>query len=263
MLRFRSVFITWALFTALALTVQAGDIVFKNSRANATLLELYSSEGCSSCPPAEAWVSELKNSPGLFTEIFPVVFHVDYWDGLGWRDKFAKAVYTRRQRNYAATLGQDSVYTPEFVAGGREWRAWFDGDRQPHSNTPTTGALSLQVRPDGRQVIGSYIPGSPATGLSSYTLNVALLGTNIRSNVRGGENGGRQLLHDFVVLDFTSAPLAKDRNFQSGPVNLKPSTDDRPGALVAWVSSSYGKVVQVAGGFLPSSPPTLGTAAEN
>jgi hypothetical protein len=104
MLRFHSGFPALALSTALAMPVHAGDAVFKSGRANATLLELYSSEGCSSCPPAEAWVSELKNSPGLFTEIFPVVFHVDYWDGLGWRDKFAKAVYTRRQRNYAAAL---------------------------------------------------------------------------------------------------------------------------------------------------------------
>jgi hypothetical protein len=257
MLRFHSVFSALALFTALAMPVQAGDIVFKSSRADATLLELYSSEGCSSCPPAEAWVSELKKSPGLFTEIFPVVFHVDYWDGLGWRDKFAKAVYTRRQRNYAAALSQDSVYTPEFVTGGREWKAWFDGDRQPHSTTPTTGELSLQVSQDGRQVVGSYSPGSQATGLSSYTLNVALLGTNIRSNVRGGENGGRRLLHDFVVLDFTSVPFPNDRSFQSDQVNLKSSTDDRPGALVAWVSSSSGKVVQVAGGYLPSSAPAV------
>ena len=243
--------------------VHAGDLVFKNNRANATLLELYSSEGCSSCPPAEDWVSQLKNSPGLFTEVFPVVFHVDYWDNLGWPDKFAKAAYTQRQRNYAAALGQDSVYTPEFVAGGREWREWFDGGRQPHSNTPTTGELSVQVQPDGRQVIGSYTPDPQEAGSSSYTLNVALLGTNIRSDVRGGENGGRQLLHDFVVLDFTSVPLARDQKFQSGQVNLKSSTDDRPSALVAWVSSSDGKIIQVAGGYLPSSTPAVGTAAEN
>jgi len=249
--RFYSVFVTSALFAALAMPAHAGDIAFKNSRTDATLLELYSSEGCSSCPPAEAWVSELKDSPDLFTGIFPVVFHVDYWDGLGWRDKFAKAVYTRRQRNYAAVLGQDSVYTPEFVTGGREWRAWFDGDRQPHSNTPTTGELSLQVRPDGRQITGSYIPDSQATGLSSYRLNVALLGINIRTDVRGGENGGHQLLHDFVVLDFTSVPLEKGQNFQSGPVNLKSATVDQPGGLVAWVSSPSGEIVQVAGGYLP------------
>jgi hypothetical protein len=182
------------------------------------------------------------------------VFHVDYWDGLGWPDRFAKPAYTQRQRNYAASLGQDSVYTPEFVTGGREWKAWFDGNRQPRSNSPTKGELSLQVKPDGRQVSGSYLPDSQDTS-SSYTLNVALLGVNIHSDVRAGENGGRTLVHDFVVLDFKSVPLAKVQNFQSDPINLKSSTDDRPGALVAWLSTQDGTIVQVAGGYL-RTPPT-------
>jgi hypothetical protein len=251
------------LSSVLAMPGHAGDLVFKNNRPNATLVELYSSEGCSSCPPAEAWVSQLKNSAGLWTELFPVVFHVDYWDGLGWPDRFAKAAYTQRQRNYAAALGQDSVYTPEFVAGGREWRAWFHGGRQPGSTTPTTGELSLQVKPDGRQVSGSYTPNPQETGASSYMLNVALLGVNIRSDVGGGENGGRQLLHDFIVLDFMSVPLSNDQNFRSGAVNLKPSTDDRPGALVAWVSSPNGTIVQVTGGYLPSPTPASNNATDN
>jgi len=241
----------------------AGDLVFKNSRADATLLELYSSEGCSSCPPAEAWVSELKNSPSLFTEVFPVVFHVDYWDGLGWPDKFAKATYTQRQRSYAAALGQNSVYTPEFIAGGREWRAWFNGGRQPQSETPTTGELSLQVKPDGQQVIGTYMPHSQETSSSSYTLNVALLGTNIRSDVRRGENGGRQLVHDFVVLDYMSVPLVKDQNFRSVSIDMTSATNDRPGALVGWVSSSDGRIVQTAGGYLTPSEQPASTATDN
>lgn len=256
-MRFQSIFRALPLYVALTLSIQAGNVVFKSSRTDAALLELYSSEGCSSCPPAEAWVSELKHSPGLFKEVFPVVFHVDYWDRLGWRDRFADALYTRRQRDYAAALDQDSVYTPEFVTGGREWKAWFDGDRQPHSSTPTTGELSLQVSPDGRQVVGSYIPDTQATSPSSYTLNVAFLGTNIRIDVRGGENGGRRLLHDFVVLDFTSVPLSKSRGFQSSQVKLQSSTNYQPGAVVAWVSSSSGRVVQVAGGYLPSRPAAM------
>jgi hypothetical protein len=261
--RFISSIAMLILSSVLAMPGHAGDLVFKNSRPNATLVELYSSEGCSSCPPAEAFISQLKDSAGLWTELFPVVFHVDYWDGLGWPDRFAKGAYTQRQRSYAAALGQDSVYTPEFVTGGREWRAWFEGGRQPRSTTPTTGELSLQVKPDGRQVAGLYTPKPQEAGASSYAFNVALLGVNIRSDVRGGENGGHQLIHDFVVLDFMSVPLSNDQKFQSGPVNLKSSTDDRPGALVAWVSSQDGKIVQVAGGYLPSVSPVPNTATDN
>ena len=239
------------------------DLVFKNSRSNSTLVELYSSEGCSSCPPAETWVSGLKNSPALWTDLFPVVFHVDYWDGLGWPDRFAKAAYTQRQRNYAASLRQDSVYTPEFVTGGREWKTWFDGGRQPRANSPTTGELSLRVTPDRMQVSGSYLPDSRDTNSSSYTLNVALLGVGIRSNVGAGENGGRELVHDFVVLDFKSVSLAKGQNFQSDPINLKSSTDDHPGALVAWLSTQDGTIIQVAGGYLRLPAPSTSASNEN
>ena len=89
------------------------------------MIELYTSEGCSSCPPAEAWLSTWKSSPDLWKSVFPVAFHITYWDDLGWTDSFAQPAFTQRQRDYAARLGQDSVYTPEFVVNGREWRGWF------------------------------------------------------------------------------------------------------------------------------------------
>jgi hypothetical protein len=220
----------------------AQDLRFHNSGAHSTLVELYSSEGCSSCPPAEEWVSTLKDSPRLWKDLFPVVFHVDYWDGAGWRDRFAHASYTQRQRDYAARLGQDSVYTPEFVVGGREWRAWFNGGREPEAAQSTSGELTLSVKDGGREVETTYTGNNRAT-VSHY----ALLGVGLVSNVRGGENGGRQLTHDFVVLDFQTKPVG------TGPVPLKSSTNDAPGAIVAWVSAADGSILQVAGGWLPSA----------
>ena len=232
-----------------AMPLHSQDMVFKNGGSKATLVELYSSEGCSSCPPAEAWLTNLKDSPDLWTNIFPVAFHVDYWDGLGWPDRFAKPAYTQRQRNYAAQLGQDSVYTPEFVTGGREWRGWFHGERKPSNENATSGELTLQVKDAGKKISAVYLPTSGADS-KAYTVNVALLGVNILSDVKGGENGGRQLQHDFIVLDFASKPLIKGQSFESGPIELKPSTGDSPGAIVAWVSDSDGSIVQIAGGWL-------------
>ena len=240
------------LLSAAAVPLHSQDVVFKNSGSKATLVELYSSEGCSSCPPAEAWISSLKTSPGLWTEIFPVAFHVDYWDNLGWPDRFAKSAYTQRQRNYAAQLGQDSVYTPEFVTSGREWRGWFDGGKLPAPEAGTSGELSLQVKEGGKRVSARYAPTSQANS-HSYTVNIALLGVNVVSDVKSGENGGRQLQHDFVVLDFASKPMEKRQSFESDPVDLKPSTDDPPGAVVAWVSAADGSIVQIAGGWLKPS----------
>jgi hypothetical protein len=236
----------FSLFLAALTPLGAQETVFQNHGAKATLIELYSSEGCSSCPPAEAWLSGLKSSPRLWQDLFPVAFHVDYWDGLGWPDRFAKPAYTERQRNYAAALGQDSVYTPEFVAGGREWRGWFHGEREP-AGTATSGALSLRVAAGGASVSAVYTPAGKV-GSQAYTLNLALLGLGISSDVKGGENGGRKLQHDFIVLDFQSRPLTKAANFSSGPVGLKSSTSDAPGAVVAWVSAADGSIVQVAGG---------------
>ncbi len=240
---------TAALISSSSAGLAAQDFTFQNDGAQATLVELYSSEGCSSCPPAEAWISSLKTAPGLWHDVFPVVFHVDYWDGLGWPDRFARRAYTERQRNYAAQLGQDSVYTPEFVGNGREWRGWFHGDRQPPATTPTSGALSLQVKEGGKQVSAVYFPAA-SSGARTYTINVALLGVDIVSDVQGGENGGRQLRHDFVVLDFASKPLGSGPSFASGPVNLQPSTRDSSGAVVAWVSDGSGSIVQMTGGWL-------------
>src|SRR5438034_11825938 len=87
---------------------------FESGETQSTLIELFTSEGCSSCPPAEKWLSVLKSNPDLWKKIIPVAFHVDYWDRLGSRDRLAKPEFTSRQPRYAAAWGGDSVYTPGF-----------------------------------------------------------------------------------------------------------------------------------------------------
>jgi hypothetical protein len=228
----------------------AGDLTFQRDSGPVSLIELYSSEGCSSCPPAEEWLGQWKDSPQLWQQVFPVAFHVDYWDGLGWPDRFAKSAYTERQRNYAAKLGQDSVYTPEFVVNGREWRGWFHGGTNPETRE-TEGRLVLKIDPQGRTFSADYQPAAPAAG-NSYTLHVGLLGMGIASDVQSGENAGRKLRHDFVVLAFRSQSLAADPSghFRSEPVTVDAGSD-APHAVVAWVSTPDAEVVQVVGGSLP------------
>src|SRR6059036_3501 len=98
-----------------AITASAAETTFEVGPQRAQLLELYTSEGCSSCPPAEAWLSKLKDAPGLWRDFVPIAFHVDYWDSLGWKDPFAIKAYSERQRDYAASWRSRSVYTPGFV----------------------------------------------------------------------------------------------------------------------------------------------------
>lgn len=102
--------------------VLAGD-AFESSERTTTLVELFTSEGCSSCPPAEKRLAALRMHPGLWTEFVPVAFHVDYWHRLGWPDRFARPEFTKRQHAYASEWRASSVYTPCFVLGGREWLA--------------------------------------------------------------------------------------------------------------------------------------------
>jgi hypothetical protein len=230
---------------------QAHELTFSSGAGSASLVELYTSEGCSSCPPAEKWLGDLKNSPGLWTEIFPVNFHVDYWDGLGWPDRFASPSYTQRQRDYAARLGQDSVYTPEFVVDGAEFRGWFHG--QP---LPQAGAKSgeLKVSLEGDKISGSYEPPA-GNAPRELTLHLAILGAGLVSDVKAGENDGRRLKHDFIVLGFRSVPLeaAGNGELQATPVTIKSATGDAPAAVVGWVSDGGGAILQIAGGWLSSA----------
>ncbi|MBA3608983.1 MAG: DUF1223 domain-containing protein [Chthoniobacterales bacterium] len=116
---------------ALGLTapLPAADVALESGPMRTHLLELFTSEGCSSCPPAEAWLSKLKDDPGLWRDFVPLAFHVDYWDRLGWRDPFASKIWTARQYEYSARWKSSNVYTPGFVLDGREWR-----NNAPNSN---------------------------------------------------------------------------------------------------------------------------------
>src|SRR3954454_1449306 len=86
----------------LPLSASAEEIVFESKPARTHLIELFTSEGCSSCPPAEAWLSKLKTEPQLWRDFVPVAFHVDYWGHLGWRDPFASKIWTARQYEYSS-----------------------------------------------------------------------------------------------------------------------------------------------------------------
>jgi hypothetical protein len=246
--------------------LQAQDVVFESKSAKASLIELYSSEGCSSCPPAEAWLNGLKTSPGLWRDVFPVAFHVDYWDDLGWPDRLASAAFTQRQRDYATRLGQDSVYTPEFVVNGREWRRGWLSNRIPGEMADKSGDFALTMLVKDGTFTARYT--APATSLpGNLSLNIALLGFNIVSNVTRGENGGQKLQHDFVALGFESFPLTRKGDvFSASALKVTPHVRDAPGAVVTWISNDAGDIVQITGGWLPeagAAPQTQAAAGEN
>ena len=235
-----------------ALSQQPGSTppatVFESGETQTSLLELFTSEGCSSCPPAEKWLSALKSNPDVWKKIVPVAFHVDYWDHLGWRDRFAKPEYTSRQQRYAATWGGDSVYTPGFAVNGKEWRGWFGGNGMPASST-SVGVLRVSLG-DGGNLTATFIPKS--TQPRALALNVALLGNDLESDVKRGENSGRKLRHDFVVLQLAKSEMTNQGNLWTGKVLLSSNTGtDRATAFAAWVQSGETVApIQATGGWL-------------
>ncbi|MEP6586259.1 MAG: DUF1223 domain-containing protein [Candidatus Udaeobacter sp.] len=212
--------------------------------AKTHLLELYTSEGCSSCPPAEAWLSKLKNEPRLWQDYVPIAFHVDYWDRLGWRDPYASKTWTARQYEYSARWNSGSVYTPGFVLDGREWT----NNGVPRAASGTPGVLKL-FSTDGETARVSF---QPVNGkMRPLDLHVALLGFDLTSNVKAGENSGRKLQHDFVVLGLTTEKMPAGKAEVKLPEAGAQKVANTRSAIVAWVTEP-GQIepIQTVGGWL-------------
>ena len=173
-------------------------ISFDSGDSRVQLVELFTSEGCSSCPPAEQYISQLLDSHLLWQKYVPVAFHVDYWDYIGWKDKYADAAYSQRQRLYSANSNSRSVYTPQFLVDGAEWRGFFRpfGKKLP-SSSEKLGRLKATINNDEFDV--RYKTDTPQN-MKRLSLNIAITGTGITTKIRRGENKGRTLTHDFVVL---------------------------------------------------------------
>jgi hypothetical protein len=236
-----------------SLAANAQPISFQSSERQVPLVELYTSEGCSSCPPAESWVSHLKNKPGLWSEFVPVAFHVDYWDYLGWRDKWAKKQFSDRQRDYAAAWHSENIYTPEFVLNGQEWRTTFGLRSVPGLSETKVGVLKVNSE-DAQHWQAYFLPAAEAT--AGYQINAALLAVGLGSDVKKGENGGRHLEHDFVVLTLVNQPLVHGKDGYQGTFNLAPEQKPQEGrlALAVWTTQT-GRLepVQSVGGWLAPS----------
>jgi hypothetical protein len=204
------------------------------------LVELFTSEGCSSCPAADRWLSSLKDDPGLFSKFVPVAFHVDYWDYIGWKDRFARPEYSERQREYVREGTVSQVYTPGYVVNGREWRRWLSGLLRWSDSEQQSGRLSAKVA--DHQLTINFEQKRPCT------LYVAYLGMGLQTRVKAGENQGRKLRHDFVVLDLLAIDGSEQWQLSLPPV---PDAGQHQTALAIWVSPENSQqVLQALGGYL-------------
>lgn len=172
----------------------------------------------------------------------PIAFHVDYWDYIGWKDPYASREYSQRQRRYAREFGESTVYTPGVRKAGQDWQKWRSRPNLDEASEQKVGKLMLNVEKDGR------FTASFAADQSTQ-LNIALLGLDLSNEVSRGENRGRTLEHDFVVLGISSYSSAELGQWQ-GELP-KASTPAKSYAIAAWVTQGGSlKPLQATGGYL-------------
>ncbi|MDB5875137.1 MAG: hypothetical protein JWQ07_4579 [Ramlibacter sp.] len=158
------------------------------------VIELYTSEGCSSCPPADRWLSTLKGSAASGRAVVQA-FHVGYWDYIGWADRFANPAHTSRQRQVASQNSLSNIYTPQLVRNGQDWR---DYAKALAGGEPARVRIALQRNSD--DAFEAQV--APAEGVGAWAAYWTVTEHGHSSKVKAGENAGELLQHDFVVRQY-------------------------------------------------------------
>ena len=239
----------------LAQAVTCGPAISARSGVtSATILELYTSEGCDSCPPADKWFSTLNFARD---GVVPLAFHVDYWDYIGWKDRFAKSLFTQRQREAVTRQGGRVSYTPQLMLDGRDLRIWshqaqFQARVKEVANRPPRAGMVLEAVAGSNTIDASLTANvALAADRADAVVFIAVTENNLSSRITAGENRGVHLKHDHVVRELIG-PIAVDaQDRAAGKFNLRRtimlSSDWKRGdlSLVAFLQNSRnGEVLQ-------------------
>ena len=230
--------------------------VARSGPQTTALVELYTSEGCSSCPPADRWLSALGERHAL-ERVVPLALHVDYWDYIGWKDPYAKREFSQRQRRLSQLQRASFVYTPQVLLQGRDFPAWgsaeFDRRLARINAVPARASLELQIVAFAADALRLYVRSSvadPAAG-SRAVLYVASFENRLESRVAAGENQGRLLHHDHVALEWQGPFGLGERELA---VRLLPKGKPDASGVAAFVQDrASGEVLQALA--LPACAP--------
>jgi len=255
-----------ALMLSAALVAVPQACSAKSPAHTVALVELYTSQGCSSCPPADRWLSQLSQlsqlsdptpstNPGQAQRIVPLSLHVGYWDYIGWKDPFAQRAFNERQSWLAGLARSHTVYTPEVFVGSAEMRDWrsratFDGAVRAINAVPARAQIELGAVLAADQIETRIVARADA---ADARLFVALAASGAQTAVKAGENRGETLRNDHVVRTW-SGPLA----LNAGALKwaLPAGVSVRDVRLVAFVQrTSSGEVLQAVS--LPLASCTL------
>jgi len=246
------------LAAALAASVQGAQCVAKSGPNTAALVELYTSEGCSSCPPADRWLSGLSAQGYVPERVVPLALHVDYWDYIGWKDPHAKRVFSQRQRKLTQLQRLALVYTPQVMLQGQDFRGWgtpaFEQALAKINARPARADIALELLPAGSSTLTVRVSATllDTAQAEEAGLYLAAYESRLESRVSAGENRGRTLSHDHVVLEW-QGPLAfsGSRLIQERALPLLPGAQRANSGAVAFVQNRRtAEVLQVL--MLPS-----------
>ncbi len=218
------------------------------------LVELFTSEGCSSCPPADRFLQELDGQPIQGAEMIVLSEHVDYWNHIGWKDPYSASFYSERQSAYAKRFGLDSVYTPQMVVDGT---SEFVGSNSGLADKAFRKALGVPKLPvhlssisaDASNTLHAHLETGALDGSREADVYVAVALNRAESQVSAGENAGHRLAHVSVVKSLTKIGVLKQGQVLAQDVQLKlePGSDSRSLRLIAFVQEPrQGRVLGAA-----------------
>lgn len=203
------------LASLLSTPVFAGTPIVVNSGDRQTaVVELYTSEGCSSCPRADRWLEKLVTTPQQDLDLLALAFHVDYWDYLGWKDRFSNVDYTKRQRVLGANNRQRTIYTPEFFVNGKEARGSGNILKkiQQTNQQPAPITLQLTVSRDQSELVVAVQTPSELDNGEPIHHRYLVYENHLSTDVKRGENSGKVLQHEQVVRYMSPAQSLQTEN---------------------------------------------------
>lgn len=243
-----------ALMSALTPVANGAECSARSGEQTVPLLELFTSEGCSSCPPADRLLSEFRASATSAGKVVPLALHVDYWDYIGWKDAFAHPGFAARQRQQAERAGKTVVYTPQFFVQGKPYGATpaarallADLDRLNGQSARADIALSIGPVSGGNLPVKVDARLRESAAGARFGVVLALYENGLTTQVSAGENQGRTLRHDFVVREWIAPGNAAENGRQALTVKFAVPPNSRPENLgvAAFVHNlQSGEVIQ-------------------
>ena len=223
---------------------QAGECSAQSGRHTAALVELYTSEGCDSCPPADRWLQGLGARGYAPGRVVPLSLHVNYWDYIGWKDPYAQQRFSDRQRRLAQVMRARIVYTPQVLLQGRDFRSWhtgaFDEAVAKINARPPEASIALRLEGGRGDTLDTQVSASlrdPA-GQADAVLYLASYENKLVSSVSAGENRGRTLQHDYVVFEWVGPiPFAGGRIEERRALPLLPRAVRANSGVAAFVQN--------------------------